>query len=151
MKPKAWVGIDPGKTGAAALIYEAGEVVEDWPGSAIDAAEILTEWRLTWAIQLVALERVHAMPKQGVSSTFSFGQNFGQWDGIIATLALPCLQPTPQEWQKGIVRKSDGKDAKERSLVAARRLFPDAELSRKKDNGRADALLMAWWARQSRP
>ena len=151
MKPKAWVGIDPGKTGAMAIIYESGEVVEDWPGSAAEAAEIMREWRLTYAVQLVALERVHAMPKQGVSSTFSFGENFGIWQGIIATLAIPHLQPTPQEWQKGIVRKSDGKDAKERSLAAARRLFPDAELSRKKDNGRADALLMAWWARQARP
>jgi crossover junction endodeoxyribonuclease RuvC len=56
--------------------------------------------------------------------------------------------PKPREWQKGLVRPSDGKDPKERSLTVARRLFPDAELSRKKDHNRADALLLAWWARK---
>ena len=88
------------------------------------------------------------MPKQGVSSTFTFGQNFGQWEGIIAAMSLPCLQPTPQDWQKGLVRKSDSEDPKARALIAARRLFPDVDLSRKKDHGRADALLLAWWARR---
>jgi crossover junction endodeoxyribonuclease RuvC len=88
------------------------------------------------------------MPKQGVTSTFKFGANFGTWQGIIAVLGLPCLMPRPAEWQKGLVRKSDGKDPKARSLAVARRLFPDAELSKKKDHGRADALLLAWWAKQ---
>ena len=151
MKPNAWIGIDPGKTGAAALVYADGHLVKDWPGDVVSASDLLLEWRMTFHVQLVALERVHAMPKQGVSSTFSLGQNFGQWEGIIAAFALPSIQPTPQEWQKGLVKPSDGPDAKSRALVVARRLFPDAELSRKKDNGRADALLMAWWARQTRP
>jgi crossover junction endodeoxyribonuclease RuvC len=148
MKQCAWVGVDPGKSGAIALVHRDGQLVEDWPGDAAGAAELLLTWRIEFNIELVALESVHAMPGQGVKSMFTFGQNFGQWEGIIAALSLPCLQPTPQEWQKGLVKKSDGPDAKARALIVARRLFPDADLSRKKDHGRADALLLAWWARR---
>lgn len=147
MRPKAWIGIDPGKSGAAALIFEDGEIVADWPGDATGAADLLTSWRLEFQVVLVALERVHAMPGQGVKSMFTFGQNFGQWEGILAALSLPCLQPTPQEWQKGLVKASDGADTKTRALTVARRLFPDADLNLKKHHGRADALLLAWWAK----
>jgi crossover junction endodeoxyribonuclease RuvC len=146
----AWIGVDPGKTGAVALIHEDGELVADWPGSPAGAADILTAWRLEYRVELVALELVHSMPKQGVKSTFTFGQNFGQWEGILAALRLPHVLTRPQEWQRGLVRLSDGPDTKARSLAAARRLFPDAELSRKRDHGRADALLLAWWARGRR-
>ncbi len=149
MKIKAVIGIDPGKTGAAALLPAEGEpLIMDWPGDPVAAAEILRDWSMEFDAQLVALESVHAMPKQGVSSTFSFGQNLGQWQGIVSALGLPCMMPRPAEWQKGMIRKADGRDTKARSLTVARRLFPEADLSRKKDHGRADALLLAWWARQ---
>jgi crossover junction endodeoxyribonuclease RuvC len=147
MKSRAWIGIDPGKSGAVALIQQDGEIVADWPGDAAGAADLLTTWRLEFQIVLVALERVHAMPGQGVKSMFTFGQNFGQWEGILAALSLPHLQPSPQDWQRGLVKASDGPDSKARALTVARRLFPDVDLSRKKDHGRADALLLAWWAR----
>lgn len=148
MKERAWIGIDPGQSGAAAVIYRDGQIVEDWPGDAAGAAELLLTWRTEFNIVLAALESVHAMPGQGVKSMFSFGQNFGQWQGVMAALTLPYLQPVPQEWQKGLVTKSDGADPKARSLAVARRLFPDVDLSWKKDHGRADALLLAWWARR---
>lgn len=148
MKERAWVGIDPGKEGAAALIYRDGQVVSDWPGCPSEAAELLLSWRTEFNVELAALENVHSMPGQGVKSMFSFGQNFGQWQGILAALSVPCLQPNPRDWQKGLVNNSDGPDAKARSLAVARRLFPDVDLSRKKDHGKADALLLAWWARR---
>jgi crossover junction endodeoxyribonuclease RuvC len=147
-KPKAWMGIDPGIKGAAALIHDDGQEVFDWPGDPSLAADKIREWILEYDVRLAALESVSAMPKQGVSSTFKFGQNLGQWQGILSVLPIPYLMPRPREWQKGLVRPSDGKDPKERSLTVARRLFPDAELSRKKDHNRADALLLAWWARK---
>ena len=146
---KAFVGIDPGASGAMAVLPEGDSpLVEDWPGDPGAAAEILRSWATEYHIQLAALESVHAMPKQGVSSTFRFGVNFGAWQGILSALDLPYLMPRPTEWQKGLVRKSDGPDPKARSLAVARRLFPDADLSRKKDHGRADSLLLAWWAKQ---
>lgn len=148
MKPRAWIGIDPGKEGAAALIFRDGQVVTDWPGDAAGAAELLLTWRPEYNVELVALERVGSMPGQGVKSMFSFGENFGTWQGILAALGIPHVMPRPQQWQRGLVMPSDGADPKARSLAVARRLFPDADLSRKKDHGRADALLLAWWARR---
>lgn len=149
MKPKAWIGIDPGLKGAAALLPRR-EVpqVQDWPGDPVAAADILRSWGLEYDILLVGLEFVHAMPKQGSSSTFKLGLNAGVWEGIVATLGLPCLKPRPRDWQAGLVKPSDGPDPKARSLAVARRLFPEAELGRKKDHGRADALLISWWASQ---
>ncbi len=147
MRDKAWIGIDPGKTGSAALITRQSQFVSDWPGDPGAAADILRQWSLEHEIELVALERVHSMPRQGIKSTFSFGQNFGQWQGVIAALCFPCLEPRPSEWQKGLVRPSDGPNPKARSLNVARRLFPDVSFSRKKDHNKADALLLAWWAK----
>lgn len=151
MKTKAWIGIDPGQSGAAALMPADGlPQVQDWPGNSVAAAEVLKDWALEHNIALVALEAVSAMPKQGVSSTFRFGLNTGIWEGIIVALGLPLFKPRPIEWQKGLIKPSDGKDPKSRSLAVARRLFPDVELSRKKDHGRSDALLLAFWAKQAR-
>lgn len=149
MKRKAFAGIDPGQDGAVALL-PADDLpqVEAWPGDPSTAADLLRSWSMDNDIHLVALESVHAMPKQGVASTFKFGVNFGAWQGILAVLGLPYLMPRPTEWQKGLVRKSDGPDPKARSLAVARRLFPEVDLQRKKDHGKADALLLAWFAGQ---
>jgi crossover junction endodeoxyribonuclease RuvC len=149
MKPTAYLGIDPGQSGAIALLSEEQVLVEDWPGDPNAAADAVRKLILGHNFKLAALERVNAMPKQGVSSTFKLGQNVGAWQGILAALGLPYLMPTPREWQKGLVKQSDGPDTKARSLAVARRLFPDAELSRKSDHGRADALLLAWFAKQN--
>lgn len=148
MKERAWVGIDPGQSGAVAVIFRAGQIVEDWPGCPARAAELLLNWRIEFNVELAALESVHAMPGQGVKSMFAFGRNLGAWEGLLAALHVGYVMPTPQQWQKGLVMPSDGADPKARSLTVARRLFPDADLSRKKDHGRADALLLAWWARR---
>jgi crossover junction endodeoxyribonuclease RuvC len=148
IKPIAWIGIDPGKTGAAALIHDEGQELLDWPGSPALVVDRLTDWRFDYDVRLAALESVHAMPKQGVTSVFHFGENFGTWQGILAALGIPFLMPRPREWQRGLVRPSDGPDTKSRSLAVARRLFPDAPLTRKKDHNRADALLLAWWSRK---
>ncbi len=148
MKTKAYIGIDPGKGGAAALIHSDGELLLDWPGDIALAADVLLEWKSEFIVQLAALEKVTARPGQGVVSMFSFGQNLGAWQGILSAFGIPYLMPTPQAWQKGLVDRKSGKDSKERSLATARRLFPELDLSLKKHHGRADALLLAWWARQ---
>ena len=66
----------------------------------------------------------------------------------MAALSIPYVAPRPQEWQRGLVDRKAGKDIKAASLATARRLFPGASLAREKDHGRADALLIAWWARR---
>jgi crossover junction endodeoxyribonuclease RuvC len=79
---------------------------------------------------------------------FTFGRSFGEWLGILAALGIPHVLVTPRQWQRGLVRPSDGPDPKCRSLAVARRLFPDIDLHRKKDHHCADALLIAYWAKK---
>ncbi len=147
-RPVAFIGIDPGATGCAALIHDTGHELMDWPGDPALVVPRLADWLARFDVRLAALEKVGAMPGQGVVSMFSFGQNVGTWHGILAALSIPYVTPRPQEWQRGLVDRKAGKDTKAASLATARRLFPDADLGRKKDHGRADALLLAWWARR---
>lgn len=109
-------------------------------------AELLKDYRDV----LVILENVHSMPKQGVASSFCFGQGLGMWQGIIAALGLPLEMPSPQRWKKEILA-DQGKD-KDASRFKAIQLFPAlaAELSRVKDDGRAEAILMAEYGRRLR-
>jgi len=145
-KKNGYVGIDPGKQGAVALLVNDEYFVEDWPGDPAPVVDLLKSWRSQYNILLCGLERVSAMPGQGVVSMFSFGQNLGMWQGILAALKIPYLMPTPQKWQKGLIDGKAAKDPKMKSLITARRLFPKADLSLKKHHGRADALLIAYWA-----
>jgi len=142
-----YIGIDPGKTGAAVLYSENSGVV-DWIDyeDPLTVANKLRDWT-QHDITLAILEKVHAMPKQGVSTTFKFGANYGVWQGVLAALKIPHELITPRTWQKGLITKSDGKDTKERSLNVARRFFPSSDFLRlKKHHNRADAALMAVFA-----
>jgi hypothetical protein len=144
----AWLGIDPGISGAIALLSETDDIsVYDWPGDPAQASNFIIEWLKDYSVQLAVLERVSAMPKQGVRSVFHFGFNYGQWDGLLAALKIPFIKDPPRLWQKGLIRKTDGPDTKSRSLSVARRLFPNADLRLKKHHNRADAILLAYYAR----
>jgi crossover junction endodeoxyribonuclease RuvC len=90
------------------------------------------------------------MPKQGVASSFCFGQGLGMWQGIIAALGLPLEMPSPQRWKKEMLA-DQGKD-KDASRFKAIALFPAlaAQMSRVKDDGRAEAILMAEYGRRLR-
>ena len=83
------------------------------------------------------------MPGQGVSSMFAFGRNVGTIEGIMAGLVWPVCYVTPQAWQKAVSVRQ-GKDG---SRLRAIELFPSyAQLfARKKDDGRSDAALIAWY------
>ena len=143
-KPKAYMGIDPGQTGAAALISNDGIDCFDWPGDASAFAGEIRQWCDDYDIAICILEKVGAMPKQGVSSMFKFGRNAGMIEGVLAALNIPYDLQRPQQWQRGLIYKDDGTDNKSRALAAARRLYPNVDfLRRKKDHGRAEALLMA--------
>jgi hypothetical protein len=145
----AYLGVDPGKTGAIALLTGDDYQVEDYPGDPAQVVDLLRSWMLRYEIRLAALEKVGARPGQGVVSMFTFGQNLGAYQGILAALGIPYTMPTPQQWQRNLVDQKAGPDSKTRSLVTARRLFPNADLSRKKDHGRADALLLAFWSKRN--
>ncbi len=141
-----YLGIDPGAQGAVSLIDRNCSIVElaDWPGNEIDAAGLIKEFCSGMTVQ-AAIEKVHAMPKQGVTSMFKFGANYGIWRGILAANEIPFLLPSPQQWQKGMLHKKQDEHPK---MAAAARLFPQAPLYGPKGGrkeGRADALLIAYW------
>jgi len=91
----------------------------------------------------VIVEKVSAMPGQGVTSMFSFGRSLGIIEGIVAAYDIPVTYVTPGVWTKGIGRGA-GKDA---SRARACELYPSHQKSfaRVKDDGRADAVLIGAW------
>ena len=92
----------------------------------------------------VVVETVHSMPKQGVASSFKFGVAYGGAVALAERLNCVWHMVTPQVWKKSLKLDSD----KTKSLLMARELWPGAPLKRQKDNGRAEALLMAYWLRK---
>ncbi|GAV19919.1 crossover junction endodeoxyribonuclease RuvC [Mariprofundus micogutta] len=144
---KSFLGIDPGQKGGVAIIHPEGAEAWRYPGDIVSAADLLRDIHVNHNITMACIESVHSMPKQGVSSTFKFGQNFGAWLGILAALGIPHMTITPHKWQKAVLDAGTG-DTKARSLNMARRLFPEVELKYKADDGKADALLMATYAKR---
>ena len=90
----------------------------------------------------VVIEQVSAMPGQGVTSMFNFGQSFGTLKGICSAMQLPMYFVRPAKWKKyfGLI-----KSEKDASRTKAIEVFPyfSSELSRKKDSNKADAILIA--------
>ena len=143
-----YIGIDPGKTGAMAVLSITGGflAIHDFEES-FDELKNLALNQPT----MVYLEEVHSMPKQGVASTFAFGENFGWWKGILQAFGIPFKTIRPQDWQKGLVPKR-GTLTDKPSLSVARQLYPEAPLNLKKHHNRADAILIArvCWQREGR-
>ena len=156
------IGIDPGKKGCLVIIgdMDIQGTFFDWPKNDdiqtyFDNIAGYIENELQWkTIGLAAIERVHAMPKQGVSSMFSFGMNYGMWLAFLSIYHIPFITVPPQTWMKGLISKADGVDTKAQVYTAAKRLFPHATLTGPKGgrlDGRADALMIAYYARQRMP
>lgn len=94
------------------------------------------------APDVAVIEHVGPMPKQGVSSSFKFGRGVGTLHGVLAALRVPVVTVTPTLWKRSYALGSD----KEKARALAIRLWPALpDLSRKKDHGRAEALLLARW------
>ncbi len=90
----------------------------------------------------VIIEQVSAMPGQGVTSMFNFGQSFGILKGICAAMQLPVYFVRPAKWKKYFNLINSEKDA---SRTRAIEIFPyfSSNLSKKKDSNKADAILIA--------
>lgn len=150
------LGIDPGLTGAFALLDEAGACL------AVDDLPIIRDGRLGWIdadaltgrlLELRAghelhatVERVHAMPRNGTLAAFSQGMTLGSLLAVLQTVRARVELVTPGTWKRALGLSAD----KSASLDRARLLFPLAPLDRKKDHGRAEALLIAAWAQRGR-
>jgi Holliday junction resolvasome RuvABC endonuclease subunit len=158
------LGIDPGASGAIALIDTALSelVVRDMPTVAVtnpsgikksskrlhisDAG--LADLIAAWAPEEAWLERVHAMPRQGVTSSFTFGMAYGLVRGVLAALRVRYFVVTPNEWKRSFRLGADKGEAR---LMAARMFPTDAQLfSRVRDDGRAEAALLALFGSRQR-
>lgn len=149
-------GVDPGLTGAVATLIdgEPGPVldmptveVDGW--GEVDARAVVVFIREQRAAHPGAyvsacIEKVGARPGDGGTSAFRFGQTAGKLQAILEVLGIPATRVVPAQWKRSFSLLRQDKDAA-RLLAIAR--FPSAQkvLSRKKDNGRADALLIALW------
>lgn len=109
-------------------------------------AAIMTEWAKSYSVKITVVERVNAMPDQGVASSFNFGFSAGTLQQSIASAGLPMILISPATW-KAILGLRGGKENKDMSRQLASRLFPThAHLwARKKDDGRAEAVLLAYY------
>ncbi|MFH1031104.1 MAG: hypothetical protein V1767_00835 [Chloroflexota bacterium] len=143
-------GIDPGIFGAIAFLDDSNNFIKvvDMPVmtigkskhqvNAAELAKIIDSCSGEGATAY--LESVSAMPGQGVTGVFSFGCSFGIVLGVLGALKIPVVLVTPVSWKRraGLIGKE-----KDMARTLAIRLYPEAELSRKKDIGRADAICIA--------
>ena len=151
------LAVDPGASGALAFLDLAAGKLEilDMPTVEVKrGAKNKTEISPQMLAALIrgraplvaVLERVGAMPGQGTASMFQFGRGVGMLEGTLAALQIPTEYVAPLVWQKAVGSR-DGKDGNRQRAVE---LFPAYAglFARKKDNGRADAALMAYWRAQ---
>lgn len=156
------IGIDPGLTGAIAMLGHKSEVLHlsDLPTIArggklakvkrqIDPSELAATLRHCAAPfdrneVLVFIEMVTSIPRQGVGTIFSLGHSAGTIEGVVASLRLPYELVRPQDWKPAVGLKGSAKDgAKEAARAKAMRLYHLPELGRVKDHNRAEAILIA--------
>ena len=150
------IGIDPGISGAISF-FEDGKILDviDMPSMAegkknkrqVNGSQIYNEIKKRIKIVqkgkvCVVIEQVSAMPGQGVTSMFNFGQSFGVIKGICAAMQLPMHLVRPAKWKKYFNLL---KTEKEASRTKAIEIFPQIShmLSKKKDVNKADAILIA--------
>jgi len=156
-----YIGVDPGISGAIAVIDRGGMIVDIFDMPTLEYASgkskkqrvnpngIVAELRLLKDRNVeAAVEQVNAMPGQGVTSMFSFGRSLGILEGTLAGLDVPYTLITPAVWKK----KMSVTSSKDSSRELAMRTWPSkAELfKRKKDDGRAEAALLALYLLRER-
>ncbi len=150
------IGIDPGISGAICF-FQNGEITDviDMPSMAdgkknkrqINSQQVFNEIseriiNIPKKEIIVVIEQVSAMPGQGVTSMFNFGQSFGVLKGICSAMQLSMYFVRPAKWKKyyGLIKTE--KDASRTKVIE---IFPyiSSELSKKKDSNKADAILIA--------
>lgn len=122
-----YIAIDPGINGAVAVISEDNSLlIQKCPSTISGMAEVIRQMK---SPVKAVIEKVGAMPGNGGVSMFTFGQNYGQWQGILAAFGIPVIEVTPQKWQKHIpgipaprkTTKGEKKSAAQKSAEKAER------------------------------
>jgi crossover junction endodeoxyribonuclease RuvC len=147
------IGIDPGISGAISIIenkkilevYDVPTMIDGKKNkrqiNSAQVTNIIKERIINGKEVVVVVEQVNAMPGQGVTSMFNFGQSFGVIKGICAALGLPIYFVRPSKWKKHFNLIKTNKDASRTKVIEA---YPEisSKLHRKKDSNRADAILI---------
>ena len=150
------IGIDPGISGSICF-FQDGKIIDvvEMPTMTegkknkkqVNGSQIFNEIsdrikKLDKKDIKVIIEQVSAMPGQGVTSMFNFGQSFGILKGICSAMQLPMYFVRPAKWKKYFNLINSEKDA---SRTKAIEIFPyfSSHLSKKKDSNKADAILIA--------
>ena len=150
------IGIDPGISGAICFL-EDGKIIDviEMPSMAegkknkkqVNGNQLFNEIKsrmieVNQEEVCVVVEHVTAMPGQGVTSMFNFGQSFGILKGICSAMQLPMFFVRPAKWKKYFNLINSQKDA---SRTKAIEIFPyfSSNLAKKKDSNKADAILIA--------
>ena len=148
------IGIDPGLSGGIAIL-ENNKVLNmfDMPVMSegkknkrqLNSAQLVSLIKENISSNdeiAVVVEQVNAMPGQGVTSMFNFGQTFGAIKGVCAALELPIFFVRPSKWKKHFELINSSKDSSRTKVIE---VYPEisAKLHRKKDSNRADAILIA--------
>ena len=148
------IGIDPGLSGAIAVLKENKVIsIFDMPVMAeckknkkqLNSAQLVNIIRENIEKNeeiVVVVEQVNAMPGQGVTSMFNFGQTFGAIKGISAALELPIFFVRPSKWKKHFELIKSSKDSSRTKVIE---MYPTLanQLSKKKDVNKSDAILIA--------
>ena len=152
------IGIDPGLSGGIAIlddlkiydifdmpIMSEGKKNKNQLNSA-QLVNIINKHVLRKENTFVIVEQVSAMPGQGVTSMFNFGQTFGSVKGICAALGLPIFYVRPAKWKKHFELINSSKDASRSKVIE---MYPSisSRLTKKKDVNKADAILIARYFR----
>lgn len=149
-----YVGVDPGAKGGVSAIDENNEILFAVPMSRenlVDKMKQVDAWRTEWNCGAIAcVEKVGAMPGQGVTGMFNFGKNAGFIEGVLETLKIPYQLVPPQTWKKSfsLIHKDKGE-----SIKVCKQLFPDVNLlptprCRKESDDVAESLLMAYYSKR---
>ena len=153
MSSRRILGVDPGQTGGLAIVHNGRlvkgirmPVVELRGKRQVDARAIVEWWSdCLMPFDVAVIEAVHAMPKQGVSSSFQFGRMLGGIESLVFSVGAPVHYVTPAVWKKAMGLNRD----KQASIDAAKIRFGagvDQLLKRKADDGVAEAaLIAAYW------
>lgn len=143
-----FIGIDVGQNGGYAVIGQDREYAMPWDDAKF--AESIRGLSFRAGGLIAYVEKVNAMPKQGVTSMFKFGKSAGFIEGVLTACRVPYQLIPPQKWKKEYSLGSDKKD----SIIVCERLFPQVSLLRTercttKHDGMAEALLIAEYARRT--
>ncbi|MBC8315240.1 MAG: hypothetical protein H8E51_07030 [Bacteroidetes bacterium] len=139
---KAIIGIDPGVSGGIAIWKE--EIVEaiNMPKTITDIFNVFTSTSLSGYLIYVFIEKVHSMPKQGVASSFKFGQAFGRLEAFTVAMRFRTQYVTPQAWTRWYSLGTRGKMSpamwKNKLKEKAQQLYPDSNVTREN----ADSVLI---------